>query len=65
MLRFNTLEWLAQKARFLGLARRWHGAVNFADATGAGDPIVADLRHDWPRTKPCPERSRRVGSAHR
>jgi hypothetical protein len=52
MLRFNTLEWPAQKARILGFARRWPGAVIIADATGAGDPIVADLRHDWPRTEP-------------
>ncbi len=52
MLRFNTLEWPAQKKRILGFARRWPGSTIVADATGAGDPIVTDLRHDWPRTEP-------------
>ena len=42
--RYNKIDWSAQVGRIAALAQRYHVEVVFADQTGVGDPVVADMR---------------------
>jgi hypothetical protein len=42
--RFNQVDWNLQKAKIEAMARRYHDALVWPDATGVGDPVVEDLK---------------------
>lgn len=51
MQRFNQLDWPIQKERIVAFNQKWPGLL-VLDATGAGDPIYDDLRHQVPNIEP-------------
>lgn len=42
--RFRRIPWRIQAERIAAISRRYNDAVIYADATGAGDPVVEDLK---------------------
>lgn len=49
--RFNHLDWPVQKERIVGFCRK-HNGLLVLDATGIGDPIYDDLKHEIPQIQP-------------
>lgn len=43
--RFHNVDWAFQKARIEAVSAKYRGAKVWIDATGLGDPIEEDLRH--------------------